>query len=277
MRLAAVAAMGAAAALVAFPAAADASAPAGPSAAGAAGMIRYAEPNPAATHVVLQGTRVAGGCAFTATGTGTASTSRHNAVRQVETAYDAASCTSYADRLTVPATRQSATADAVRSGGGSRAGASRAAVTAESAVSPLVARCLNPYRNTTGSFSRDACIHSWFQDPNAVHVTDVRNEVQWNPAAGCASYGVSSTSYYWAEQSGWFNTLDRFSSTYACAGVTSQTSEGFQHNTYCSGSAATTTYDPGYITGHADGSYNWSVTWRKTGSCQLAFGLLDES
>lgn len=250
---------------------------------GADGVIGYSAQNPRATHVVLKGARVPGGCTFTATGKGSASRSaatavRGTVVRQVETAYDPATCTSYIDQLAVPAAQQPLTTTPSVVGGGARVAGSRAA-SARPAVSPLVARCTNPFRNTSSSFLDDACIHSWFQDASGFHVNDVRNEVQWNPSGGCASSGFASTSYYWTEQAGWFNTLDRFASTYACSGVTSQTSESFQNNTYCSGSALSTTYDPGFITGHADNSYNWSVTWRKVGSCQslLAFGLLDET
>jgi len=267
IRLAMVAVLGAAAALAAFPAPAGASAP--------TGLVRYAPSDPRATHVVVKGTKTAAGCAFTATGTGKAAPG--TSVKQVETAFDATTCTSYLDRTTAPAGSAAAAAPAARSGGGARSGTAKAGARAvEGAAGALVARCVNPYRNTVNYYSHDACVHSWFQDVNGVHVNDVRNEVQWNPYNGCATYGISSTSYYYTTYSGWYNNLDRFASTFACSGVTSQTSEGFYANSFC-GYPAGDRYDPGYVTGRADGSYNWSVTWYKNASCSLAFGLLDES
>jgi hypothetical protein len=265
--LALVAMLGAAVAQVAF------QSPAG--AATKDSVVRYAAQDPGAAHVVLQGTKVPGGCKFTASGTGSAA--RKTVVKQVETAFDAASCTSYLDRTVTAAAAQPAAAAAATGGGAGRGGAARTgARTADGVAAPLVARCLNPYRNTTYYYSRDACVHSWFQDVNGVHVNDIRNEVQWNPYGGCATYGASWASYYYTLGSGWANNLDRFASSFSCSGVTSQTSEGFYSNAFC-GYPASDRYDPGYVTGRADGSYAWSVTWYKSASCTLAFGQLDES
>ncbi|HKT05994.1 MAG TPA: hypothetical protein VJT31_41335 [Rugosimonospora sp.] len=234
---------GAAAALFAAPSAASAA-----PAPGTGGLVQYSASNPQATHVVLQGTRVAGGCQFTTIGKGATSAAR---VRQVETAFNAQTCTSYLDQVA-------------------------AAPVAKPAVSARVASCLNPFRSTSTFYLDDACIHSWFQDGSGNHVTDVRNEVQWNPSGGCATAGADFASYYAFRAAGWSQTLNSFTSSFSCAGVTSQTSQSFQSTTFCSGTSVTT-FDPGFVTGHGDGSYNWSVTWRKSSSCTLAFGLLDES
>ncbi|MEV6343796.1 hypothetical protein [Actinoplanes sp. NPDC051851] len=259
-----VAVLGIAATAAAFPAQAGAAA--------RAGLVRYAAQDPAAAHVTLRGTKVAGGgCRFTATGTGSAGET--TAVQQVETAFDAATCTSYLDRTEVAA-GTTATATVTRSGGSGR-GAAGTTAGPEEGVSAQVASCYNPYRSTAYYYSSDACIHSWFQDAYGNHLNDVRNEVQWNPYNGCATYGYSYASNYWSYASGWINYLNGWTPSFSCSGVTSQSSVGFYTNSYCGYSYDY--YSPGYLTGYGDGSYAWSVTWYKSSSCTMAFGLLNES
>ncbi|WP_030442555.1 hypothetical protein [Actinoplanes subtropicus] len=269
-KIALVTLMGAATALAAV----QAPAAAAPSGGTNGELVRYVQQDPAATHVVLKGTKVADGCAFTLTGTG--SSARHGAVKQVETAFDAASCTSYVDRKAISAP-VAAVGGAVRSGTEGKASGARTA-TAEKAAGAKVANCYNPGRSTSTTYLDDACVIFWFANPTTgVHVVGLANEVQWNPANGCATYGSSYASDYYSTLAGWSVNLNSWTPSFSCSGVTSYTSKGFYNNTYCSGSAATVAFDPAYLTGRADGSYSWSVSWRKTGSCSLIFGQLDAS
>lgn len=262
-----------------------------PTAAGAqpsddtAALVRYAAQNPSATHLVIKGTPVAGGCAFTATGTGDGAAAKSSATtartipRYSETAYNPKTCESFVDRIDVPFVAEPAGALPDGAAGGSGGGSGK--VSGPSAVNPLVARCNNPYRDTSRGYSHDACIHMWFEDPPGIHVNDVRNEVQWNPASGCASYGYAYASYYWTLlwQTGWWNTVDIYSPSFTCSGVTSRTTEIFQNDLFCATTISGTAYDPSYITGYANGSYYWSVSWRKVGLCQalLSFHYQDET
>lgn len=261
IRLLVVAVLGIAATLTAFPASADAA-------------VRYSTPDPSAAHVTIQGTKVAGGCRFTATGH--ASSSQKTAVQQVETSFDASTCTSHLDQTTVAVgTTASAAAASASSSGQHAKGSAGVKAAASAGVTPLVASCYNPARSTAYYYSADACIHSWFQDAYGNHLNDLRNEVQWNPYAGCATYGYSYASDYFTWASGWYNYLNGWTPSFSCSGVTSQASVGFYTNSYCGYSYDY--YSPAYLTGYGDGSYSWSVSWYKSSSCTMAFGLLNES
>lgn len=240
------------------------------------GLVRYSEQDPAATHVVLKGTKVAGGCAFTLTGTG--SSGKHTAVKHVETAFDEATCTTYLDREAVSTTSAASDVGGVARSGADGKASGTGTAAAEDAVSPAVATCYNPARSTSATYSRDACMLFWFTPSStSEHQINLSTEVQWNPANGCATYGSSYASDYYTTLSGWSVNLNTWAPSFSCSGVTSYTSKGFTSSTYCPGSTTTGAFDPAYITGKSDGSYSWAVSWRTTSSCPLIFGDLDAS
>jgi hypothetical protein len=247
------------------------------------GMVRYGAQNPQATHIVVQGTRIDGGCQFTAAGEGSAAQAsttgaKQEAFQYAETAYDATTCQSYVDRTTAPISTASKATAANGVGGGAT---SNGKASAPPAAGTLAARCNNPYRDTSHGYSSDACIHTWFQDPPGIHVNDVNNEVQWNPGAGCATNGYSYASYAWSLlwQTGWWHTVEFWRPAFSCSGVTSNTTEIFENDLFCATTISGTAYDPSYITGFGNGSYSWSVSWRKVGLCQglLSFHYSDET
>ena len=237
------------------------------------GIIRYGTPNPAATHIVVQGVKTSGGCQFVLTGQGAAG---DQAVTEFqETSYDPATCQSSIDEIQTSAP-VSPTTSSANDGAGQSNG-----LNGTPSVSPAVAKCANPDRDTHHSYSHDNCIDSWFQDVVGKHLTEVRNEVQWNPANGCASSGRAFASWYatWLANDGWFEDFSNFVPSFNCSGVRSALLDSnisgdygieFENDIFCALSE-TTTWFASQITGHGNGSYSWSVGWEKVGACE---GLL---
>ena len=248
----------------------------------AVGIIHYSTPDPKALHIVLKGVKTSNGCKFSMSGRVSAGkAAKHVITEYNETSYDPATCQSFIDEIQVPASAAptaspSQSTAASEDGGGQSNGLAGAA-----GQSALVATCYNPDRDTSHYYSHDKCIDSWFQDVVGKHVTEVRNEVQWNPANGCADYGRAYSSWYatWLANDGWFKDFSHFVPTFTCSKVKSSLEDSnfsppygieLENDIFCAGSETTNWYHS-YITGYSDGSYYWHVDWAKYGACS---GLL---
>jgi hypothetical protein len=247
--------------------------------AAATGLIRYSAQNPSARHMVLTGKKTSsGGCLFQLSGnTGMPSL-------YTETAYDPNTCLSFIDvtraASALPASggkspaRQASSATGSGQGGRS-IGAGHAS---GKTLAAALATCTDPNRDTHHSYSHSACIHSWFHDPPGIHVSDVTNEVQWNPGSGCATHGSSYASGYlqWYTTTGWQLYHNHFLDSFNCSGVTSDYIDPsrsdnagaiFINGIFCA-ATVTYTYYASQITGFSNGTYTWQVDWSKTGLCQ---------
>lgn len=233
------------------------------------GIIRYSAQNPNVPHLVVTGVKVAGGCRFVLGGNGPAPTS----TQFQETAYDPATCQSFIDEVPAQAAAAASTPASQSAGGGQASGNTDVA-----AAPAAIPKCANPARDTHHSYSHDNCIDSWFQDVVGKHLTEVRNEVQWNPANGCASYGRAFASWYatWLANDGWYEVFSHFEPSFSCSGVRSALLDSnisgnygieFENDIFCMLSE-TTTWFASQITGKANGSYSWSVGWEKVGACE---------
>lgn len=238
-------------------------------------IVSYAEPDPSARHLELQGVRVGDdGCEFSLSGVrGASDPSRWT--RYSEISYDPSRCTSIIE-LTNPrqaARDETPTEDREASGGTKSATRSAAPGTRSESTSQAAPLCENPYRDTTHTYTRDACIHSWFEDPPGIHVNDLTNEVQWNASGGCAHAGWSAASYYaqWLGATGWRMLENSFMPSFSCSGVTSHNETIFSNTTFCAGVFAVFTGYNQKITGLGSGGYSWNVRWAKNGVCS---GLL---
>lgn len=153
------------------------------------------------------------------------------------------------------------------SSGGGKAGPGRPN---SSGITPQYgggATCSNPYASP-GYYPREACLHTWMQDPPGIHVTDLTTEVQWTPSGGCATAGAEYASYY--EQhfvpTGWYLISSSFVPSFSCTNVVSAAAAAWQNNLFCANTPTGVTITQ-TIRGLANGTYNWSANWTKSGVC----------
>lgn len=255
----------------------------------AAGIIHYSTPDPKALHIVLKGVKASNGCKFSLSGKVSASkAAKHVITEYNETSYDPATCQSFIDEIQVPAAA-APTASPGRSAAASDAGGGQSnGLDGVAGVSANVPKCANPYRDTHHSYSHDNCIDSWFQDVVGKHVTEVRNEIQWNPAHGCADYGRAYSSWdaTWLANDGWFEDFSHFVPTFTCSKVVSALEDSslgnppygieFENDIFCAGSETTNWY-ASHISGYGNGSYYWHVDWAKYGACQSLLSWHDQA
>lgn len=233
--------------------------------------MHYRKPPSVLQNLIVQGRPTAGGCELSMT-VPVPMRGKHpgKVLRYDETAYDPTTCTSeIAVSLTTPARRpgnadtdhqSSGVASAPTVGAGQPGGGQGIAST-----------CVNPARDTSRFYSHSYCIHSWFEDPPGLHVNDVTNEVQWNPANGCATWGWSYASAYlqWLAGTGWrllgHNFFPEASSHEAI----------FENTTFCAPFTTLTGYNQ-RMTGQADGGANWEYRWAKNGVCSFLLSFHTE-
>lgn len=126
-------------------------------------VVRYAEPNPDASHITLHGRRIGpDSCEFSLEGTGIAGVREsQGAVRYDEIEYDPANCVSLID----VSSAESGGADVQYGESTGAASAMAGPTTASSDIGAASLLCENPYKDTSRTYTRAACIHSWFEDP----------------------------------------------------------------------------------------------------------------
>lgn len=244
-----------------------------------AALIHYSTPKPKALHIVLKGVKTSNGCKFTLSGKVSASkAARHVVTEYNETSYNPATCQSFLDEIQVPASATPAASPGQSAATSEDGGSQSNGLDGTAGVSAATPKCANPYRDTHHSYSHDNCIDSWFQDVVGKHLTEVRNEIQWNPAHGCADYGRADSSYYatWLANDGWFEDFSHFVPTFTCSKVVSALEDSsisgdygieFENDIFCAGNETTNWY-ASHISGYGDGSYYWHVGWAKYGACE---------
>ena len=256
-------------------------------------VIYYPDPTGGkhASDTIAQGSSVGNKvCHFTVSGSGKAGT---GASIGHELAFDPDTCralfgidpaTPGSDRSTTSGT--ASTAITISHGTPRQApnGSSADPTASGGGTGSMAVTCDNPGADTTHSYADAACIHSWFQDPvpppvGPIHVNDVTNEVQWNPAPTCADAGYSTDSYYpqLDALTGWYIQSQTFSPYFGCDKVQSQTNVTFENDTFCLLMTTHTYYQPSTIEGDDLGNYAWWVSYDKDGGCNslLSFNFSD--
>ena len=234
-----------------------------------ADVVRYATAT-GSTRIHQGKRQPGGGCSFSLDGTvGPAGSGS----QLTEVAYNSKTCQTEIE-VGAPATGGSETSTGSESSGGGSAGTDKPAAGGIAPAYGGGASCVNPFASNS-YYPREACIHSWMQDPIQIRVTEITNEVQWTPSGGCATAGPEYASYY--EQrfvpSGWFLLGNSWQPSFTCQAVKSQSGVLWQNNLFCANTPTSVTIAQ-FIKGLPGGGYTWSVNWTKTGVCSLLLSFV---
>lgn len=236
-------------------------------------VVRYAIVTTGPTFIVQGAALPNGGCRFSLQGNGLAG---DPGARLDEVALDPTTCQAEIQETALVALSSPST-----EGSSAGGGTARGRVGVGGSVGPYYgggATCANPYADNH-YYPREACIHSWFEDPVHLHVNDLTNEVQWTPGNGCANNGPSYASWYaqYFSPTGWYILSNQFQPAFSCSSVTSKSTTVFANTVFCVGSLTTDWYAPQLIQGFANGTYTWSVQWYQTGVCSYLLSFHTET
>lgn len=227
------------------------------------GIVRSTKPNPNASHFVLQGVSVNGVCRFTFETAGVATRGTTGGIRYSQIAYDPRTCRSLIEVTAISRVSEGAPAVEAEEAGGGAGGEDASGGPQSNSTPQVLCPFENPYRDYQHTYTKDACVHSWFSDVVGIHVNDLTNEVQWNPGGGCANNGWSYASWYakWLSETGWEMESNTFSPSFSCTAVISKNNTRFENPIFCALIRVATWYDPQRITGKANGTYVVSGAW----------------
>jgi hypothetical protein len=217
------------------------------------------------TRFVVQGKKNDHGCTFAAV---VNIPSRSGRLAVNELAYDPEKCLSLLERGTPTAHDTGQRGDKSLEGSGVGGKTGSANVGTQSVAPPCTA---------FSGWCWYIGFHSWFEDPIAIHVNDVTNDISWpQDSTTCAlpagtSFGWGYR-YQWYTPTGW--TLEEHNETSPgdCNSVRSSSYAHFLNTPFCPDNTWTNVYyDRNTIIGYPGGFAQGQIGWDKNGACN---GLL---
>ena len=116
-----------------------------------------------------------------------------------------------------------------------------------------------------------ASLHSFYEDPPGINVTDVTNSVEWTADATCAlppgTVADAATELAWFSPSGWGLQNAVFSFGGSCDGVGSQSDVHYKNGIFCLFMDTDNYYEPNRVIGQAGGTALYIWAQRKEGTC----------